>query len=75
MEINKFNQNAPKLLEGNRNEYLTIGEYIENERYSSSFSEDYLIPMSSAVWSTSNKMLNFPITTLVQFFLTMVFWD
>ena len=30
MEINKFNQNAPKLLEGTRNEYLTIGEYIEN---------------------------------------------
>jgi len=69
MEINRFNQNAPKLLEGTRNEYLTIGEYIENERYSLSFLEDYLIPMSSAVWSTPpNKMLNFPVTTLVQFF-------
>ena len=69
MENNKFNQNAPKLLEGSGNEYLTIGEYIEREGYSSSFLEDYLIPMSSAVWSTPpNKMLNFPIITLIQFF-------
>lgn len=48
---------------------LTIGEYLEREGYSTSFRDDYLIPMTAAVWSTSpdKASLDFPAQTLVRF--------
>ena len=66
-EINRFNKTATSFLKEDIG--LSIGEFIEKEKYSKKFLENYLIPMSSAVWSTPpKKMLNFPIKTLVQFF-------
>lgn len=48
---------------------LTIGEYLEREGYSDSFRDDYLIPMTAALWSTSPDKcsLEFPAVTLVRF--------
>ena len=48
---------------------MTIGEYLKREGYSQAFTDDYLIPMTAAVWSTSpNKSsLLFPAATLVRF--------
>jgi predicted NAD/FAD-binding protein len=48
---------------------LTIGQYLEKEGYSRSFRDDYLIPMTAAVWSTSpdKTSLEFPAHTLVRF--------
>src|SRR6187402_1589769 len=31
----------------------TIGEYLDREGYSDAFRDDYLLPMTAAVWSTS----------------------
>jgi predicted NAD/FAD-binding protein len=47
----------------------TIGEYLDREGYSEAFRNDYLIPMTAAVWSTSPDKcsLNFPAITLVRF--------
>ncbi|KAF6844998.1 hypothetical protein CMUS01_00531 [Colletotrichum musicola] len=47
----------------------TIGEYLEREGYSDGFRDDYLIPMTAAVWSTSPDKctLDFPAVTLVRF--------
>lgn len=47
----------------------SIGEYLEREGYSDAFRDDYLIPMTAAVWSTSPDKcsLEFPATTLVRF--------
>ena len=47
----------------------TIGEYLEREHYSASFRDDYLIPMTAAVWSTSPDKcsLQFPAVTLARF--------
>lgn len=47
----------------------TIGEYLEREGYSDAFRDDYLIPMTAAVWSTSPDKcsLQFPAVTLVRF--------
>lgn len=47
----------------------TIGEYLDREGYSDAFCNDYLIPMTAAVWSTSPDKcsLEFPILTLVRF--------
>lgn len=48
---------------------MSIGEYLEREGYSQSFRDDYLIPMTAAVWSTSpdKASLEFPAKTLVRF--------
>jgi predicted NAD/FAD-binding protein len=48
---------------------LTIGQYLEKEGYSRAFRDDYLIPMTAAVWSTSpdKTSLEFPAHTLVRF--------
>ena len=47
----------------------TIGEYLDREGYSDSFRDNYLIPMTAAVWSTSPDKcsLRFPAITLVRF--------
>lgn len=47
----------------------SIGQYLEREGYSDAFRDDYLIPMTAAVWSTSPDKctLEFPAVTLVRF--------
>lgn len=47
----------------------TIGEYLAREGYSDAFRDDYLVPMTAAVWSTSPDKcsLEFPVLTLVRF--------
>lgn len=75
-DIIRFNQFALDLLvEDNHSETRnirggqTIGEYLEEEGYSEAFKDDYLIPMTAAVWSTSpdKASLGFPVVTLVRF--------
>lgn len=47
----------------------SIGEYLDREGYSQTFRDDYLIPMTAAVWSTSPDKcsLHFPAVTLIRF--------
>ena len=47
----------------------SIGEYLAREGYSDAFRDDYLLPMTAAVWSTSPDKcsLEFPAATLVRF--------
>lgn len=47
----------------------TIGQYLDKHGYSDAFKNDYLIPMTAAVWSTSPDKcsLEFPAVTLVRF--------
>ncbi|KAL8897216.1 MAG: hypothetical protein Q9192_002695 [Flavoplaca navasiana] len=50
-------------------EQQSIGEYLDREGYSDAFRNDYLIPMTAAVWSTApdKASLEFPAITLVRF--------
>ena len=47
----------------------SIGEYLDREGYSDAFRNDYLIPMTASVWSTSpdKTSLEFPAITLIRF--------
>ena len=47
----------------------SIGEYLNQEGYSEAFRNDYLIPMTASVWSTSpdKASLEFPAITLIRF--------
>lgn len=67
--INRFNTFAPKILDQPKFDSFTLGDFIKHFQYHPDLLEYYLIPMSSAVWSTPvNKMLAFPAKTLIRFF-------
>ncbi|PFH57531.1 hypothetical protein XA68_14899 [Ophiocordyceps unilateralis] len=79
-DIVRFNQFAVDLLIQNGDDddgtgsydsgpYESVGHYLDREGYSNAFRDDYLIPMTAAVWSTSPDKcsLQFPVVTLVRF--------
>jgi predicted NAD/FAD-binding protein len=84
-DIIRFNQFAVDLLKDEENDTNpakdanngsypepreeSIGEYLDREGYSQAFRDDYLIPLTAAVWSTSPDKcyLHFPAITLVRF--------
>ncbi|WP_417668879.1 NAD(P)/FAD-dependent oxidoreductase [Roseibium sp.] len=48
---------------------LSLGEYLEQGRFSKVFRDDYLLPMGAAIWSTPLKEVeNYPAENFVSFF-------
>ncbi len=67
-QLNRFNKEAVEALDESRWQSLTLAEYVEQRGYGRDFLERYLLPMSSAVWSTpAEKMQQFPAVTLLRF--------
>lgn len=67
--IHRFNQEAVTALEDPRWAETSLGDYAALRGYGQDFLDLYLVPMSSAVWSTPpDEMLAFPATTLLRFF-------
>tara|TARA_B100001175_G_scaffold104453_1_gene88719 strand:- start:302 stop:1558 length:1257 start_codon:yes stop_codon:yes gene_type:complete len=69
IDILKFN----KFIKNNINELSTdkqpLGEWLKNKSFSEQFQENYILPMSAAIWSmSSNDVLNYPISNLFSFF-------
>jgi len=68
-EILRFNREAPKLLLAPEAPEMTLGEYLDEHHFSANFTDRYLYPMASAVWSTSRAAIrSFPALTLIRFF-------
>jgi len=69
MDINRFNKESPEVLDSPKYRDYSLAEYVIEKGYGQNMIDRYLIPMSSAVWSTPPKlMMEFPAITLVQFF-------
>jgi predicted NAD/FAD-binding protein len=69
MQISRFNKEAPAILDDPSYEGMSIREYVKKEGFGEEFYNKFLVPMSSAVWSTpQDKMGDFPAQTLVRFF-------
>lgn len=69
-DIVRFNQFALDILiNGVEGGVQTIGQYLERNGYSDAFRDDYLIPVTAAIWSTGpNTCIDeFPLLTLVRF--------
>lgn len=67
-DILRFYREAPAVLDTD-DESLTLGDYLDRNRYGRPFVEQHLIPMGAAVWSsTPDAMRAFPLRTLVRFF-------
>lgn len=68
-EVSSITQNGLTSKIENPRHQESIGAYLEREGYSDAFRDDYLIPMTAAVWSTrpDKASLEFPAVTLVRF--------
>lgn len=69
MQVSRFNKESIKILDDPAYVNYTIGEYIKEKNFGEDMLWKYLVPMSSAVWSTPmEQMLDFPAQTLIRFF-------
>lgn len=69
VQIDRFNREAIAALEDPALDRMTLADYVRGRNYGEAFLDLYLVPMSSAVWSTPpDKMLQFPARTLLRFF-------
>lgn len=69
-DILRFNNQAVADLDNAVvNEDTTLGAYLQKNNYCAEFRDWYLIPMGSAIWSSSLRdMLDFPLIFFVRFF-------
>ncbi|MDO9161793.1 MAG: FAD-dependent oxidoreductase [Methylococcaceae bacterium] len=66
-DILRFYREAPALLNAS-DDNLTLGEYLHNNRYSSAFIDDHILPMGCALWSgPSETVKQFPARYFVSF--------
>lgn len=69
LQIDRFNREAVKALNDPKFEEMTLKKYVDEKNYGDDFLRFYLVPMSSAVWSTPPElMFEFPAITLIRFF-------
>ncbi len=69
-DIVRFNRQAIRDLDAGRIDNLqTLGDYLRRHDYSDMFINHYLVPMGSAIWSSSvQAMQDFPLLFFVRFF-------
>ncbi|MGD7034253.1 NAD(P)/FAD-dependent oxidoreductase [Methylotuvimicrobium buryatense] len=66
-DIFRFYREAPALLKSG-DDTLTLGEYLQQNRYSEAFIDDHILPMACALWSGPPESLkNFPARYFVAF--------
>jgi predicted NAD/FAD-binding protein len=67
LDILRFYRKSEHWLEQLPND-MTLGELLKKEGFSKGFSEDHLLPMSAAIWSTpADQMLQYPAKTFLRF--------
>jgi uncharacterized protein len=66
-DILRFYREAPALLDDTSG--MSLGEYLDRNRYGAAFVQDHILPMGAAIWSGSvNGMRGFPARHFVRFF-------
>ena len=66
-DIYRFYKEADAALA--RGDKRSLGQYLEEEGYSTSFIEQHIVPMAAAVWSAPpSQMMSFPLEYLLRFF-------
>jgi len=68
-DLLRFYREAPRFLDNPKSEMISLGEYLQRERYSESFINDHLLPMGAAIWSTTaQEMRAYPAAAFIRFF-------
>ena len=66
-EILRFNKRAKACLDSVND--LTLNEFLQNENFSEYFTQNYLVPMGAAIWSTDPALMRrFPAQFFLRFF-------
>lgn len=67
-DILRFNRDSVKLLE-TPDDSISLGDYLTAHQYSAQFIDNYIIPMGSAIWSSSyEQMMKFSAYFFIRFF-------
>lgn len=67
-DILRFYREAPALLGDTASEAVTLGAYLDANRYSEAFVDDHLLPMAAAIWSAPvDEMRRHPAQAFVRF--------
>jgi predicted NAD/FAD-binding protein len=67
-DILRFNRDSVTWLAGRPGNERSLRDFLQAGRYSSAFSEWYLLPMAAAIWSCpTGQMLDMPLATFVRF--------
>ena len=67
-DLLRFYRQAPAVLQDPSASAVTLGQYLEQERYGRAFIHDHLLPMSAAIWSCGcDEILGFPLQSYVSF--------
>ncbi len=68
-QIKRFHTEAQEILENDRYASYSIHDYVKERKYGDQFVYQYIVPMTSALWSTPTDItLQYPARALVQFF-------
>jgi predicted NAD/FAD-binding protein len=68
-EIIRFNRTARRDLDAGSVAAITLGEYLQQGKFSSYMIENYLLPMAAAIWSTPTlRAADFPAEAFLRFF-------
>jgi len=68
-DILRFNRLASKLVTRLDEYYMTLEDFLNKYKFSKEFRDHYLIPMGSAIWSSSfDNMLRFSAAFFIRFF-------
>lgn len=69
MDVTRFNKECINILDNPKYADYSVAQYIKEFNFSDDMLWKYLVPMSSAVWSTPmDKMLDFSAISLIRFF-------
>ena len=68
-DLLRFNRQATAIAEGRESgDELSLGEFLDRNRYGQSFRQWYLLPMAGAIWSCPlATMLAYPAATFIRF--------
>ena len=69
-DVLRFYKQAPALLNDNSLHGMSLGDFLDQNRYSKSFIDDHLLPMGAAIWSTTaTDMRAYPLQAFIRFFV------
>lgn len=67
-EILRFNREAPLALENGIEDSVTVADFVDKNRYSEAFVEQYLVPLGASLWSCHARgFLRFPMRFVIEF--------